>query len=148
MKLGLKGAELDTEVNGEQWDEAKFLPFFKAAEQMGAVLFFHPQPQNNFLFQRIPRHGLSNSLGVILDDGHGRGGTGWGAAFAQLCNKPLFVFDQDKDGWFEWTGADWKSSTHVDVLTRDCDVWIDDDQVIARGHYLLEELGLDGAERG
>jgi len=38
--LGLKGAELDTNVNGEQWDEPKFLPFFKAAEAMGAVLFF------------------------------------------------------------------------------------------------------------
>src|SRR5688572_2876845 len=67
-RLGLKGAELDTHVNGEQWDEAKFRPFFKAAEAMGAVLFFHPQPQNNFLAQRIPRHGLSNSLGVLLDD--------------------------------------------------------------------------------
>jgi aminocarboxymuconate-semialdehyde decarboxylase len=67
-RLGLKGAELDTNVNGEQWDEPKFRPFFKAAEAMGAVLFFHPQPQNNFLAQRIPRHGLSNSLGVILDD--------------------------------------------------------------------------------
>jgi aminocarboxymuconate-semialdehyde decarboxylase len=67
-KLGLKGAELDTQVNGEQWDEAKFLPFFKAAEQMGAVLFYHPQPQNNFLRARNPRHGLFNSLGVILDD--------------------------------------------------------------------------------
>ena len=67
-KLGLKGASLDTQVNAEQWDEPKFLPFFKAAEQMGAVLFYHPQPQNNFLMQRIKRHGLSNSLGVILDD--------------------------------------------------------------------------------
>ena len=67
-KLGLKGVELDTNVNGDQWDEPKFLPFFKAAEAMGAVLFFHPQPQNNFLAKRIPRHGLSNSLGVILDD--------------------------------------------------------------------------------
>ena len=67
-KLGLKGAELDTHVNGEQWDEPKFLPFFKAAEAMGAVLFFHPQPQNNFLRERNPRHGLFNSLGVILDD--------------------------------------------------------------------------------
>jgi aminocarboxymuconate-semialdehyde decarboxylase len=46
--LGLKGAELDTHVNGEQWDEPKFLPLFKAAEAMGALLF--------------------NSLGVILDD--------------------------------------------------------------------------------
>src|SRR2546425_998072 len=43
--LGLKGAELDTIVNGENWDEPKFLPLFKAAEAMGAVLFFHPQPQ-------------------------------------------------------------------------------------------------------
>jgi len=67
-KLGLKGASLDTHVNGEQWDEPKFLPFFKAAEQMGAVLFYHPQPQNNFLMQRIKRHGLFNSLGVLLDD--------------------------------------------------------------------------------
>ncbi|MSP97207.1 MAG: amidohydrolase [Betaproteobacteria bacterium] len=67
-RLGLKGAELDTQVNGAQWDEPKFLPFFKAAEAMGAVLFYHPQPQNNFLRDRIPRHGLFNSLGVILDD--------------------------------------------------------------------------------
>lgn len=67
-KLGLKGVSLDTSVNGEQWDEPKFLPFFKAAEQMGALLFYHPQPQNNFLLQRTKRHGLSNSLGVILDD--------------------------------------------------------------------------------
>jgi aminocarboxymuconate-semialdehyde decarboxylase len=67
-KLGLKGASLDTQVNSDQWDDPKFLPFFKAAEQMGAVLFYHPQPQNNFLMQRIKRHGLSNSLGVILDD--------------------------------------------------------------------------------
>jgi aminocarboxymuconate-semialdehyde decarboxylase len=67
-RLGLKGAELDTQVNGEQWDEAKFRPFFKAAEAMGAVLFFHPQPQNNFLRDRISRHGLSNSIGVLLDD--------------------------------------------------------------------------------
>ena len=66
--LGLKGAELDTQVNGAQWDEPRFLPFFKAAEAMGAVLFYHPQPQHNFLMERTPRDGLFNSLGVILDD--------------------------------------------------------------------------------
>src|SRR5258705_980551 len=48
-------------------------------------------------------------VGTILDDKTVRGGTGWGAEFAKLCNKPLFVFDQEKDGWFEWTGRDWKS---------------------------------------
>src|SRR4249920_73938 len=66
--LGLKGAELDTIVNGENWDEPKFLPLFKAAEAMGAVLFFHPQPQHNFMAERMPRHGVSNSLGVIVED--------------------------------------------------------------------------------
>jgi aminocarboxymuconate-semialdehyde decarboxylase len=67
--LGLKGAELDTAgVNGESWDEAKFRPLFKAAEAMGAVLFFHPQPQHNFMLQRTTKYGLFNSLGVIVDD--------------------------------------------------------------------------------
>ena len=49
-------------------------------------------------------------VGTILDDGTVRGGTGWGAEFAKLCNKPLSVFDQDKDAWFCWTGSDWKGS--------------------------------------
>src|SRR5712691_8017839 len=42
-------------------------------------------------------------VGTILDDGTVRGGTGWGAEIAKLCNKPLFVFDHDKDSWFIWT---------------------------------------------
>ena len=64
--LGLKGAELDTVVNGENWDEPKYLPLFKAAESMGAVLFFHPQ--HNFMAERMLRRGVSNSLGVIVED--------------------------------------------------------------------------------
>src|SRR6266571_681461 len=66
--LGLKGAELDTVVHGHTWDEPHFLPFFKAAEAMGAVLFFHPQPQDNLLLQRTDRYGLANSIGVIVED--------------------------------------------------------------------------------
>ena len=37
------------------------------------------------------------------------------------------------DPYGSQTHADWKSKTHVDVLTRDCNVWIDDEQVIAAG---------------
>jgi hypothetical protein len=48
-------------------------------------------------------------VGAILDDGTVRGGTGWGAEFAKLCNKPLFVFDQERDGWFQWTASEWKA---------------------------------------
>jgi len=46
-------------------------------------------------------------IGTILDDGTVRGGTGWGAEFAKICNKPLYVFDQAKNGWFNWTGDAW-----------------------------------------
>jgi len=66
--LGLKGVELDTVVHGHTWDEPQFLPFFKAAEAMGAVLFFHPQPQDNLLVQRTDRYGIPNSIGVIVED--------------------------------------------------------------------------------
>jgi len=46
-------------------------------------------------------------VGKILDDDTVKGGTGWGAEFAKLCNKPLHVFDQDRDGWFHWSGDGW-----------------------------------------
>jgi hypothetical protein len=48
-------------------------------------------------------------IGTILDDGTVRGGTGWGAEFAKLCNKPLHVFDQGRDRWFRWDGTDWQA---------------------------------------
>ena len=46
------------------------------------------------------------------------------------------------DPYGSQTHANWKSRTHVDVLTRHCDVWIDDEQVIAEGQYLLEKFDL------
>ena len=46
------------------------------------------------------------------------------------------------DPYGSQTGADWKSRTHVDVLTRRCDVWIDEEQVISRGRFLMDRLGL------
>jgi aminocarboxymuconate-semialdehyde decarboxylase len=66
--LGLKGAELDTVVNGLNWDEPQFLPLFKAAEAMRAVLFFHPQPQDNLVLSFTDRYGLANSVGVPVED--------------------------------------------------------------------------------
>ena len=54
-------------------------------------------------------------IGTIVEDGTVRGGTGCGAEFAKLCNKPLFVFDQEQNGWFEWTGDDWKARGKDDL---------------------------------
>ena len=45
------------------------------------------------------------------------------------------------DPYGSQTGANWKSRTHIDVLTRECNVWIDDEQVIESGRYLMDRLG-------
>ena len=59
-------------------------------------------------------------IGTVLDDGTVRGGTGWGAEFAKLCNKPLHVFDQDKNSWFTWTGEEWekRSSSNSPMIAH------------------------------
>ena len=54
-------------------------------------------------------------VGVIQEDDTVRGGTGWGTEFAKLCNKPLFVFDQDRDGWFRWSGSSWEAMSAGDA---------------------------------
>jgi hypothetical protein len=46
-------------------------------------------------------------VGEILENKTVKGGTGWGAEFAKLCNKPLCVFDQKRNGWFIWNKLDW-----------------------------------------
>ncbi len=46
-------------------------------------------------------------VGKILNDGTVKGGTGWGAEFAKLCNKPLCVFDQDTKEWLKWNQNRW-----------------------------------------
>ena len=46
-------------------------------------------------------------VGEIQEDKTVRGGTGWGAEFAKLCNKPLLVFDQSRDAWFRWINEEW-----------------------------------------
>lgn len=48
----------------------------------------------------------------------------------------------------EHTGADWSSATHIDVVGRECDVWIDGEQVIAQGRYLVDTTDLPRFSRG
>ena len=69
--------------------------------------------------------GLSRMIGILLQD-----------------EKFPGVHLAFGDPYGSQTHADWKSRTHVDVLTRNCDVWIDSDQVIEKGRYQLDRLGL------
>lgn len=75
----------------------------------------HRKYRNTTLFKKVLQsiwHQVNNGqeiyvIGKILEDRTVKGGTGWGAEFAKLCNKPLFVFDQDQNGWFRWSGDAW-----------------------------------------
>src|SRR5246127_1135727 len=69
--------------------------------------------------------GLSEMIGILLQD-----------------EKFPGVHIAFGDPYGSQTHADWKSKTHVDVLTRNCDVWIDSDQIISKGKYQLDHLGL------
>ena len=57
-------------------------------------------------------------IGEILEDRTVKGGTGWGAEFAKLCNKPLYVFDQKQSCWFNWKQTDWEKNSEKDVMLR------------------------------
>ncbi|PKN70037.1 MAG: hypothetical protein CVU54_08385 [Deltaproteobacteria bacterium HGW-Deltaproteobacteria-12] len=46
-------------------------------------------------------------IGEIMKDKTVKGGTGWGAEFSKICNKPLHVFDQKNNSWFTWNKMDW-----------------------------------------
>jgi hypothetical protein len=71
-------------------------------------------------------------VGKIQPDQTVKGGTGWGAEFAKLCNKPLFVFDQAKAAWFSWTGEAW-AACEPPVITHS--------HVTGTGTRFLEESG-------
>jgi len=78
------------------------------------------------LFRKVLQsiwHQINNAeevfvVGRIQDDNTVKGGTGWGAEFAKLCNKPLSVFDQNKNEWSRWTGVGWEASPEVKIGKR------------------------------
>ncbi|MBG0777551.1 MAG: hypothetical protein H0S85_14090 [Desulfovibrionaceae bacterium] len=74
---------------------------FTSAKQMRKVL-------QTIMYQVEAGHEVF-VVGIVQEDGTVKGGTGWGAEFAKICNKPLYVFDQEKDGWFAWQDDAWQA---------------------------------------
>lgn len=81
--------------------------------------------QDTPLFKKVLQtiwHQVNNGqevfvVGKILDDKTVKGGTGWGAEFAKLCNKPLSVFDQESRSWHRWAGSDFAPASDP-VITQ------------------------------
>ncbi len=79
-------------------------------------------------------------VGAILPDDTVRGGTGWGAEFAKLCNKPLYVFDQDRDGWFKWTGETWEALGEGPTITHPHFTGTGTRSLTANGRAAIDDL--------
>jgi len=66
-KQGLRGAAVGASVMGEDFSDPKFHPVWAKAEELGAVLFVHPQSTPE-LAKRFKGNGwLSNTIGNPLD---------------------------------------------------------------------------------
>lgn len=50
-------------------------------------------------------------VGVIQPDGTVVGGTGWSVELARMWKKDLWVYDQDREGWFRWDGHAWTAGS-------------------------------------
>jgi aminocarboxymuconate-semialdehyde decarboxylase len=64
-KLGLRGIEISTLVNGIDVDDSRFRPFWEAMEELDAVVLLHPL--GTTLGNRVDEHYLSNILGQPLE---------------------------------------------------------------------------------
>ena len=69
-KLGLRGAAIGGSVNGEELSDAKYHPFWAKAEELGVLVFIHPQGAG--VAADIPRRlkgngGLENVIGNPIE---------------------------------------------------------------------------------
>jgi hypothetical protein len=91
-----------------------------ASRRLGRVLSDIPLVRS--VLQTI-WHQITNAqqvfvVGVIQDDLTVRGGTGWGAELARLWKKPTFVFDQERRGWFKWSGKAWEIAQNPSITSE------------------------------
>ena len=66
-KLGLRGAAVGASVAGDEFADPKFHPFWAKAEELGVLIFIHPQSTPD-LAKRFKGNGwLANTIGNPLD---------------------------------------------------------------------------------
>jgi aminocarboxymuconate-semialdehyde decarboxylase len=63
---GFRGITIGDHVNGVTLDDPRFTPFWKAVEELGAVVFFH-QCSSTVVESRTTRYGLPNVIGNLVD---------------------------------------------------------------------------------
>ena len=65
-ELGFKGVMINDHVNGVTFDDPRFEPFWRAAEELGAFILIH-QARPTVVAARSDRYHLPNSIGNLVD---------------------------------------------------------------------------------
>lgn len=65
QRLGLKGVEISTTINEAELGDPALTPFWKAAEDLGAIIFIHPF--GTTLGKRVSSYYLNNIIGQPLE---------------------------------------------------------------------------------
>lgn len=66
MDNGFLGVIMSDHVGPSTYDEPKYLPFFAAAEELGAILFFH-QGRDTIVASRTDKYKLTNAIGNLVE---------------------------------------------------------------------------------
>ncbi|MBI2089023.1 MAG: amidohydrolase [Deltaproteobacteria bacterium] len=66
-KLGIRMAEIGTNINGANLDEESFRPFFTRAAELNVLVQLHPHQECVAGVERLPRYFLSNLIGNPID---------------------------------------------------------------------------------
>ena len=53
------------------------------------------------------------SVGWIQPDGTVKGGPGWAVELGKWFNRPVSVFDLDRNGWFSWRVGRWQADRPI-----------------------------------
>lgn len=62
---GLRGVQIGSNINGKNLDEREFWPFYRKAQELGALIFMHPY--HVLAPERMPRYWLINLVGNPID---------------------------------------------------------------------------------
>ena len=65
-QLGMKGVMINDHINDVTFDDERFYPFWKAAEELGAFILIH-QSRPTVVTPRLDRYHLPNSIGNLTD---------------------------------------------------------------------------------
>lgn len=76
------------------------------------------------------------AIGWIQPDKTVKGGTGWAVELAKLFNRPVSVFDQERNSWFSWQDSSWVESLPV----------IEHETFVGTGTRHLSDAGVQAVE--